>query len=80
MKIGVLTYSHHKQNYGQILQAYALVTFLRNMGHEAFLIRYDLWWNRKFIDGISVNELDAEAAPEKVGVRQHKLSVNYLMF
>lgn len=80
MKIGVLTYSHHKQNYGQILQAYALVTYLRNMGHEAFLIRYDLWWNRKFINGVSVNELDAEAAPEKVGVRQHKLSVNYLMF
>ena len=39
MKIGIITYWWSQDNYGQILQCYALQTFLRNMGHDAFLIR-----------------------------------------
>jgi len=38
MKIGILTLPLH-HNYGGILQAYALQTFLKNQGHEVFLIR-----------------------------------------
>ena len=40
MRIGVITYWYSEENYGQILQCYALQQFLRNMGHEAFLIKY----------------------------------------
>lgn len=39
MKIGTVTFSDSKENYGQILQCYALIKFLRNIGHESFLIR-----------------------------------------
>jgi len=40
MRIGILTYWTSNNNYGQILQCYALQKFLRLQGHEAFLIRY----------------------------------------
>lgn len=39
MKIGTVTFSESRENYGQILQCFALVKYLCNMGHEAFLIR-----------------------------------------
>ena len=41
MKIGILTYWWANDNYGQLLQCYALQKYLRDLGHEAFLIRYD---------------------------------------
>lgn len=52
MRIGVLTQWMSKDNYGQQLQFYALQKYLRDMGHEVFLIRYDYsedlvqspWW------------------------------------
>lgn len=40
MKIGVITFSQTKDNYGQILQCYALQKYLKNLGHQPFLIRY----------------------------------------
>lgn len=40
MKIGILTHSGSDDNYGQILQAYALQKFLVGKGHDVFLIRY----------------------------------------
>ena len=40
MKIGILTFWWSNDNYGQLLQCYALQKYLRDMGHEAFLIRY----------------------------------------
>jgi len=39
MKIGTLTF-HAAHNYGAMLQAYALVTFLRNYGHQAEVINF----------------------------------------
>lgn len=42
MKIGIITFWESTDNYGQVLQAYALQTVLKNMGHEPFLIRYSL--------------------------------------
>lgn len=39
MKIGILTF-HWAQNYGAVLQAYALQSYLRSCGHDAFLIGY----------------------------------------
>ena len=39
MRIGILTY-HRAHNYGAMLQAYALLSFLRSNGHNAELIDY----------------------------------------
>ena len=41
MKIGILTFWWAHDNYGQLLQAYALQKYLRDLGHDAFLIRYN---------------------------------------
>jgi hypothetical protein len=40
MKIGIMTFWWSQDNYGQLLQCYALQKYLRDLGHEAFLIRY----------------------------------------
>ncbi len=39
MKIGILTY-HRAENYGALLQAYALMTFLRAKGHDVSFVDY----------------------------------------
>jgi len=39
MKIGILTY-HRAHNYGAVLQAYALKTYLVSLGHEAEIVDY----------------------------------------
>lgn len=41
MKIGILTF-HYAHNYGAMLQAYALVTFLRKKGYDAKIVDYRL--------------------------------------
>jgi hypothetical protein len=41
MKIGIMTFWWSDDNYGQILQCYSLQKYLRNAGHDAYLIRYD---------------------------------------
>lgn len=46
MKIGILTFWWSKDNYGQLLQAYALQKYLRDRGHDAYLIRYK--WEKDF--------------------------------
>ena len=40
MKIGIVTFWWSNDNYGQLLQCYALQKYLRNLGNEVFLIRY----------------------------------------
>lgn len=40
MKIGILTFWWGCDNYGQILQAFALQKYLKSQGHDAYLIRY----------------------------------------
>lgn len=40
MKIGIMTFWWSDDNYGQLLQCYALQKYLRDLGHEAYLIRY----------------------------------------
>jgi polysaccharide pyruvyl transferase WcaK-like protein len=39
MKIGIITF-HWGTNYGGVLQAYALQTFLKNLGHDVCIINY----------------------------------------
>lgn len=40
MKIGVVTYWYGNSNYGMILQCWALQQYLKRMGHEPYVIRY----------------------------------------
>lgn len=40
MKIGIITFWQTKDNYGQVLQAFALQQILLHHGHSPFLIRY----------------------------------------
>lgn len=42
MKIGIITYWITQNNYGTVLQNYALQTFLRSLGFKTFLIRTDI--------------------------------------
>lgn len=42
MKIGVITFWASQNNYGQLLQCWALQKVLRDMGHQPYLIRYDI--------------------------------------
>ena len=59
MKIGIVTFWQSQDNYGQILQCWALQQYLKKLGHEPFLIRYSLYggfpllsWTRKFVRSI----------------------------
>lgn len=40
MRVGVITHWRSDDNYGQTLQAYALQTVLKGLGHNPYLIRY----------------------------------------
>ena len=41
MKIGILTFWWSEDNYGQLLQCYALQKYLKDIGHEVYLIKYN---------------------------------------
>lgn len=41
MRIGIVTFWWSQCNYGQVLQAFALLKYFNQMGHDAFVIRYD---------------------------------------
>ncbi|MGK6352535.1 polysaccharide pyruvyl transferase family protein [Parapedobacter sp. DT-150] len=40
MKIGIMTFWESKNNYGQILQLFAMQKILKKLGHDPFLIKY----------------------------------------
>jgi len=46
MEVGILTF-HWATNYGAILQAYALQTYLQKMGHTVYIINYRPKWHKK---------------------------------
>lgn len=45
MKIGIVTCWWSKDNYGAILQTYALQKYLRDLGHDAYIIKFDIYGN-----------------------------------
>ncbi len=47
MRIGIITFWQSKDNYGQLLQCWALQQYLRKKGHEPFLIRYNFIGNQR---------------------------------
>lgn len=50
LRIGILTFWWAQDNYGQLLQCYALQKYLRDAGHDAYLIRYN---PGKEVNGVS---------------------------
>jgi len=46
MKIGIMTFWWSDDNYGQILQCYALQKYLIEKGHDVYLIRYNPTFDR----------------------------------
>lgn len=48
MRIGIITYWTSQDNYGQLLQCFALQRFLRDRGHDAYVIRYIPQGNKKW--------------------------------
>lgn len=55
MKIGIMTFWYSNENYGQQLQCFALQKYLRDAGHDAYLIRYDKWNDYDEIHKVSSN-------------------------
>lgn len=49
MKIGILTFWGAQDNYGQVLQNYALQEYLISLGHDVFTIRYNRFNDRIII-------------------------------
>lgn len=48
MKIGIITFWDSNDNYGQLLQSYALQAYLKEIGHEALIIRYKKSVKKRF--------------------------------
>ncbi|WP_277639604.1 polysaccharide pyruvyl transferase family protein [Bacteroides graminisolvens] len=48
MRIGIVTLWQSADNYGQLLQCWALQYYLRSKGHDVFLIKYDMQNNIPF--------------------------------
>ena len=44
MKVGIMTFWWSDDNYGQLLQCYALQKYLKTLGHDPYLIRYK-WYS-----------------------------------
>lgn len=49
MKIAIISFWTSNNNYGQLLQGYALQKYLSSLGHEAYHIRYKVKNNKSFL-------------------------------
>ena len=56
MKIGILTY-HRAENYGALLQAYALRTYLQSLGHDVTFVDYWPKYHSDYFSLFSWNRL-----------------------
>lgn len=78
-KIGVITFSNSTDNYGQILQFLAIQEYLKNRGHEVFLLRYQnktpsLF--RRFVSAL-FQVLTKSKQPQKVVIKGDELTDLY---
>ena len=84
MRVGILTF-HCARNYGAVLQAYALQTYLEKQGHQVYVIDYrpsylvfpyrlfkfDVWRDKGFITGLKWNIRELLIAPIR-GLRNYR--------
>lgn len=75
MKIGIITF-HWATNYGAILQAFALQTYLKNMGHDVYIINYKPKQYRKnIIDCFSTRKFWLYLSNLKEYFKEQKLNI-----
>ena len=84
MRVGILTF-HCARNYGAVLQAYALQTYLEKQGHQVYvidyrpsylvfpyrLLKFDIWRDKGFITGLKWNIRELLIAPIR-GLRNYR--------
>lgn len=81
MKIGIMTFWWCHDNYGQLLQGYALLKYLQQLGHDAFIIRYNLvarklpWCN--FYKVLNPVKLFRFLQAKKLNLQTEKYAVSY---
>lgn len=68
MKIGILTF-HCAINYGAVLQTYGLCQYLRNMGHEVWVIDYRPHYLRNLYKIYSTHRFEAQRL-QPCGIRE----------
>lgn len=52
MKIGIVTFWNSNDNYGQILQVFALYKYLESLGHHCFIVKYSEKRNSTYLSRI----------------------------
>ena len=65
MKIGVLTY-HRAENYGALLQAYAMMTYLRSLGHEVSFVDYWPKYHSEYYEVFSLKAFMRSSLKSKI--------------
>lgn len=65
MKIGILTY-HRAENYGALLQAYAMMTYLRSLGHEVAFVDYWPKYHSEYFKAFSLKAFIRSSVKSKL--------------
>ena len=65
MKIGILTY-HRAENYGALLQAYAMKTYLRSLGHDVSFVDYWPDYHQQYFELFSWQKFKDGSIKEKL--------------
>ena len=77
MKIGIITF-HWPENYGAVLQAYALQSYLTDLGHDVQIINYksltqDLYYLNMLIHPQLIKEFESiRRQKKKKNLQRHK--------
>lgn len=74
MKIGILTY-HRAENYGALLQAYGLKTYLETLGHDVSFVDYWPDYHKEYFDLFPIAKY--KSADYKTRL---KIIINYCLF
>lgn len=74
MKIGILTY-HRAENYGALLQAYGLKTYLETLGHDVSFVDYWPDYHKEYFDLFPLAKFRTAGIKTKV-----KIIINFCLF
>ncbi len=80
MKIGILTHYYESRNYGGLLQAYALVTYLRDQGYDAEQICYKFKCNKSYYEILKNGENKLDDKPLVIVDSKEKKEKNTRFF
>ena len=78
MKIGILTY-HRAENYGALLQAYALMTHLKSLGHDVSFVDYWPKYHSEYFKLFSWSRFLRSSLKGKIVMLMRLLSMNSIL-